>query len=85
MRLSESWQIVFKDKLRKLMTFTATVAWKLHKSERGKKKNKKKKKGDKSIKDNVRISSLRLASFLSSVIIFSPRKINLRPIPKVIS
>lgn len=44
MRLSESWQIVFKDKLRKLMTFTATVAWKLHKSERGKEKNKKKKK-----------------------------------------
>lgn len=31
MRLSESWQIVFKDKLRKLMTFTATIAWKLHK------------------------------------------------------
>lgn len=31
MRLSESWQIVFVDKLRKLMTFTATIARKLHK------------------------------------------------------
>lgn len=38
MRLSESWQIVFEDKLRKLMTFTATIARKLHK--RAKSKNK---------------------------------------------
>lgn len=32
MRLSESWQIMFEDKLRKLMTFTATTAWKLRKA-----------------------------------------------------
>ena len=43
MRLSESWQIMFEDKLRKLMTFTATTAWKLRKaSQQGRGRRRKK-------------------------------------------
>ena len=45
MRLSESWQIMFEDKLRKLMTFTATTAWKLRKaSQQGRGRGRRRKK-----------------------------------------